>query len=132
MYRKYMTEDQNRKMKQLMMQNAHTGIRIEQIYPEVKEIVISHVRNHSSAFGSNHKEGIWTLSPQSEAYFFIECLNPECSTIGFDLGDIIRRAISNRCSEVKGEMECEGQEAPDHPEQSCDGHLNYVVRIYFK
>ena len=35
-------------------------------------------------------------------------------------------------TEKTGEMRCEGQEAPDHPEQSCDGYIKYTVSITYK
>lgn len=27
---------------------------------------------------------------------------------------------------------CEGQEAPDHPEQNCDGRLEYTIKVVYK
>ncbi len=132
MYRKHMTDEKNCKFKQMMWQNAHTGVCVEQLYPEVDSIEIHYIRDHSSAFGSSHRDDVWKVTPQSEACFIIECLNPECSTIGFDLGSVISSAIHYHKTEVSGEMDCEGQEAPDHPEQSCDGHVEYTIKIVYK
>ena len=112
--------------------NAHTGIRIEELYPNVEKIEIHHVRNHTSFCGPSHKEGIWTITPQSEVYFLLECLNRECTSAGFDLRSVISTAIHNRQTEVTGVMRCEGQEASDHPEQSCDGSLEYTIKLQYK
>ena len=127
-----MTEEEFRKLKRTLWRSAHTGIRVEQLYPEVDRIIIHHVRDHRCAFGCSHEEGTWTIDPQSEVCFILSCLNPECSTIGFDLRDVISSAIRDRKTEVSGEMDCEGQEAPDHPEQSCDGHVEYTIKIAYK
>lgn len=132
MYRKYMTEAQARKMKQAQWSAAHTGIRVEQLYPQVEKIEITHVRDHTSFCGQSHEERTWTITPQSEVCFILGCLNSECTSIGFDLGSVISSAIHSRQTEVSGEMDCEGQEAPDHPEQSCDGNLKYSIKISYK
>jgi len=41
-------------------------------------------------------------------------------------------AIHAQKTEISGEMKCGGQEAPDHPEQSCDGKINYTIKIIYK
>ncbi len=132
MYRKYMTEEENRVLKRTLRQNAHTGIRMEQLYPSVEKIEIHHNRSHRSAFGSNQKEGVMIVTSKSEACFIIDCLNPECSSIGFDLSGVISTAIHRHLTEFSGEMNCEGQEAPDHPEQSCEGNICYRVTINYR
>ena len=132
MYRKYVTKKASEKLKQTMRMNAHTGIRIEELYPNVEKIEIHHVRDHTSFCGSSHNEGIWTITPQSEVFFLIECLNRECTSAGFNLRSVISSAIHSRLTDFSGEMRCEGQEAPDHPEQSCDGHLKYTIKISYR
>ena len=132
MYRKHMTEEQWRKKKQEQRRYLHGGIRMEHMYPEVEKIEILHTREHRSFSGVSRQEGIWTMTPQSEFSFVLECLNRECSSIGFDLGKVICFAIRDRKNEISGEMECEGQEAPDHPEQSCEGSLKYSIKITYK
>ncbi len=98
----------------------------------MEKIVIHHVREHHSFAGESHKEGTWTITPQSELFFVLECLNRECTTIGFNLQSVIGSAIHARKTEITGEMQCGGQEAPDHPEQSCDGSLKYIIKIQYK
>lgn len=127
-----MTEAQARKLKQAQFNAVHTGIRVEQLYPEVEKIEIHHLRTHISFVGRSQKVGTWVTIPQSEAYFVLSCLNRECTSIDFDLGSVISSAIHSKKTEVTGEMDCEGQEAPDHPEQSCDGHLKYSIKLTYK
>lgn len=132
MSRKYMTDRECEKIKQKQLQLLHRGIYVADFYPQVEKIVIHHVREHHSFAGEFHKEGTWTITPQSELFFVLECLNRECTTIGFNLQSVIGSAIHARKTEITGEMKCGGQEAPDHPEQSCDGSLKYIVTITYK
>lgn len=132
MFRKHMTEAENERMKQKQRAFAHNGIRLEERYPQVECISINYIKEHTSFVSPSVKEGVWTVKPQSEAYFILECLNRECTSIGFDLSSAISSAIRNHESEVSGKMKCEGQEAPDHPEQSCSGTLKYTIRISYK
>lgn len=59
----------------------------------------------------------------------MDCLNSECTSIGFNLWSVINSAIRNHEAEVSGTMRCHGNEAPDHTEQSCDGSLKYTIRL---
>lgn len=127
-----MTEAENERRKLKLRQSLYDGTRVEQRYPSVKSIEIVHERTHSSAFGSSHKDGVWSVSPGDHTAFVLECLNPECSSIGFNLRGIIEAAVRNRDTEVSGLLKCTGQEAPDHPEQSCNGLLKYIVRIVYQ
>jgi len=132
MYRKHMTRAESENLKQMVKMNAHTGICLGDFYPRVDKIEIHYELRHRSFCDDSHKKRIWTLAPQDEAYFMLDCLNEECTSAGFDLRDIVSSAIQSHQTEKSGEMRCEGQEAPDHPEQSCDGHLKYTIKIVFK
>ena len=132
MLRKYMTDADNERQKQCLKSSQHNGIIFGDKYPQVEKVEIHHSREHHSFVGSSKKEGIWTITPQSEYCFLLDCLNRECTSIGFDLKDAIVSAIRNHSEEVSGIMKCEGQEAPDHPEQSCDGTLKYTIKVFYK
>lgn len=133
MYRKHMTEAQFEKMKreQHCLRYMDTR-RIEEVFPDIASIKISYQLQHSSAFGSQDKEGTWNVNLQSQMCFVLDCLNRECTSAGFDLKDEIYSMRRNHQAEKSGEMRCEGQEAPDHPEQSCDGHLKYTIKISYR
>ena len=132
MYRKHMTGVQARKLKMAQLNAVHTGIRVEQLYPQVEKIEIHHVRTHTSFVGRSQQEGTWVVTPQSEVCFVLSCLNRECTSIGFDLGSVISSAIHSHKTEVTGEMDCDGLEAPDHPRQRCSGHIHYTIKILYK
>ena len=129
---KYMTERECERMKQNQLRLLHTGRYVSDFYPQVEKIEIHHVREHRSFAGESHREGTWTITPQSELFFVLSCLNRECTSIGFNLQSEISSAIHAHKTEIYGEMKCEGQEAPDHPEQSCDGSLKYTIKIQYK
>ena len=132
MGRKLMTDDENERQKQHLRSLLHNGILCEEFLPDIEKIEIHHYREHNSFAGSSQKEGVWTVTPRSEYYFVLDCLNRECTSIGFDLKGTIISAVRSHQDEVKGEMRCEGQEAPDHPEQSCDGKLKYTINVFYK
>ena len=127
-----MTERECERQKQHHLQLLHRGIYVGDFYPQVEKIDIYHIREHHSFAGESHREGFWTITPQSELFFVLECLNRECTSIGFNLQSVIGSAIHARKTEITGEMKCGGQEAPDHPEQSCDGFLKYTIKIQYK
>lgn len=132
MARKYMTERECERMKQNQLRLLHCGRYVGDFYPEVEKIEIHHIREHHSFAGELHREGTWTITPQSELFFVLGCLNRECTSIGFNLQSEISSAIHAHRTEVSGEMKCGGQEAPDHPEQNCDGFLKYTIWIHYK
>ena len=133
MYRKHMTEAQFEKMKQEQRRVRYMDPRrIDEVFPNIAKIEITYQLHHGSAFGNQDKEGTWVVNLQCQMDFTIECLNRECSSAGFDLKDEIYSMYRDHQTEKSGEMGCEGQEAPDHPEQSCDGHLKYTIKIQYK
>ena len=89
-----MTEEQARKLKQAQLNAVHTGIRVEQLYPQVEKIEIHHLRTHTSFAGHSQQEGTWEVTPQSEVCFVLGCLNHECTSIGFNLRNVISSAIN--------------------------------------
>jgi hypothetical protein len=132
MYRKLMTRAESDKLKRMVKMNAHMGIRMGELYPKVESIEIHCELTHRSFCGAPHEKRTWTVTPQDEVYFMIDCLNNECTSAGFDLRDIVSSAIQSHQTEVSGEMRCEGREAPDHPEQSCSGVLKYTIKVLYK
>ena len=86
---------------------------------QIEKIEIDYTIEHHSAFGMQRQEHKCVYKPQFEAFFIISCIHRECSSIGFDLGNEIFSMWHSRQEEMSGEKKCQGQEAPDHPEQSC-------------
>lgn len=133
MYRKHMTETQYEKMKREQQRLRYMDTRrIEAVFPDIASIEIHFHLHHSSAFGSRDEDRTWNVNLRSQMCFVIDCLNRECTSAGFDLKNEIYAMHRNHLTEKYGAMRCEGQEAPDHPEQSCDGHLEYTIKIVYK
>lgn len=135
MARRVLTDAENERQKQHLRALLHRGRYIYEAYPQIEKIEIIYSRSHNSFAGSNtenDKEYTWVVTPQQEDFFLLECLNRECTSIGYNLGSVISTTIRNQMTEVSGEMRCQGKEAPDHPEQSCDGKLKYTIRISYK
>ena len=128
-----MTEAQFEKLKREQLQARYMDTRrIQEVFPDIESIEIHYQLHHSSAFGNQDKEKTLYVNMQGLMDFTIDCLNRECSSAGFDLKDDIYSMYRDRQSEKSGEMHCDGQEAPDHPEQSCDGTLLYTIIITYK
>lgn len=128
-----MTETQFRILKREQLRYRYMDVkRVEELFSDIEQIVISYHLYHGSAFGEQNEDKEWTIKPDSEAVFVIDCLNRECSSSGFDLNNVIYAMWRERLTEKLGAVSCEGQEAPDHPEQSCDGELTYTIKITYK
>lgn len=128
-----MTESQFEKFKREQRRFRYMDTRrIEEVFPDIEKMEITYHLHHSSAFGNQEKDGTWNVNLQSQMCFVFDCLNRECSSAGFDLKDEIYSMHRDHLTEKTGEMHCDGQEAPDHPEQSCDGKINYTIKIIYK
>lgn len=133
MYRKHMTEAQFDQLKREQMKYRHMDVgTVGKVFPDIEKILISCHLYHGSAFGVQNVDMERVITPESQAVFVIDCLNRECTSSGFDLKNEIYAMQRNHTVEKTGEMECEGQEAPDHPEQSCDGKLDYTIKITYR
>ena len=132
MARRILTDAENERQKQHLRALLHRGRYIYEAYPQIEKIEIIYSRSHNSFAGpnpENDKEYTWVVTPQQEDFFLLECLNRECTSIGYNLGNVISTTIRNQMTEVSGEMRCQGKEAPDHPEQRCSGTLHYTIKI---
>jgi hypothetical protein len=95
--------DQENKEQKAKTKNALLSNRlISEVMPSVKEIKIEYIAEHNSAFGKKVVENIITRTPQSKDIFFIDCPNRECTSIGFDLKNEIRRIVSEHKVEEEG------------------------------
>lgn len=135
MARRIMTDAENERQKQYQRALLHSGRHIYETFPEIEKIEIIYSMSHNSFAGpnpGNNKVYSWVVTPQQEDVFLLYCLNRECTSIGFNLWGVISSAIMNHETEVSGTMRCQGKEAPDHPEQRCDGHLKYSIKISYR
>lgn len=128
-----MTQAQFEKLKQIQLQTHYSDTRrINEVFPDIASIKIQYHLYHTSFCDRREEEKSWSVNMQSQMNFYIDCLNPECSSYGFNLENEIYSMYRAKQTEKTGEMRCGGQEAPDHPEQSCDGRINYTIKIVYK
>lgn len=133
MDRRHMTEAQFEKLKREQQRLRYMDTRrIEEVFPDIAKIEIHYQLLHSSAFGNRDEEKTWIVNLQNQMCFVLDCLNRECSSAGFDLKNDIYSMYRDHLIDKSGEIKCEGQEAPDHPEQSCSGTLKYTIKISYK
>ena len=133
MYRKHMTPAENERRKREHSKCLYSNTRkLADSFPDIERIEISYVNHHKCIFSNSIKNNVLKYTPQSNDFFVIDCLNPECSSFGFDLKNDIYSMQREHLTEFSGERDCDGQEAPDHPEQKCSGTLNYTIRIIYK
>ena len=116
--RKYMTpvENERRKREDLILLYSDTR-RMAEVFSGIEKIEISYHNRYRSFMGEKKVENTLSYTPQDQAIFLIQCLNPTCSTIGFNLKDDIYAMVREHKTELTKERDCEGQEAPDHPDR---------------
>lgn len=124
--------DQENKEQKLKTKNALLSNKlISEVLPTVKEIKIEYIAEHNSAFGKKVVENTIIRTPQSKDNYFIDCPNRECTSIGFDLKNEIRRIVSEHKVEEEGTLYCSVSEAPDHLYQSCGSTLKYKIIVEY-
>jgi hypothetical protein len=68
------------------------------------------------------------ISPESYAYFYMQCMNNKCSE-GFDLTNVIKRLVKDRKTKGEGNLACTGK-SPDLPAKHA--YVHYVINITYK
>ena len=131
--RTYMTDKQNEDQKSRQRSLHYSLLRvIADIYPAVDKITIRYKQIYRSAFGKSEDEKELKYTSSSRNDFLIECLNRECTSIGYDLRDEIQEMVRCIESSREGNINCNGSEAPDHLYQSCGSSLHYSIKITYK
>ena len=105
---------------------------IADIYPTVDTITIRYKQVYRSAFGTSEDEHELKYTSNNRNNFLIKCLNRECTSIGYDLEDIIRNMVYYCESYKEDNISCSGIEAPDHLYQRCGSSLPYSIQITYK
>lgn len=129
----YMTHKENDEIKSKQLSWYYSSLQnISELYPSVSSIIIKYNQIYRSAFGTDKKESILNFGSSERNFFLIKCLNRECTSIGFDLGNIISNMVQSKEVEKDGDMDCKGSESPDHLYQSCGSSLHYSIKIVYK
>ena len=107
-----MNNKKNAARTERLQQKVQAGF-VSAHFPEVKSIVISMMYNQSGIGKSLPR--IVNFSPDSSAFFRIDCLSKDCVDGGFDLSQVLNSMIRNRREAEKGQLSCEGNGASaDH------------------
>ncbi len=101
-----------------MQQRLEAGS-VAEHYPEVAGIVISMTYNQR---GAKSILRTFNFSPDSYAFFRLDCLSKYCVDGGFDLNQVITAMIRNRRTVTNGTLSCEGNEP-------SAGHSDIVYKV---
>ena len=105
--------------KQEMLQQRHEAGSVATNFPEVANIVMNMTYNQS---GSKSILRTFNFTPNSDAFFVVNCLRKDCVDGGFDLTEVITALIRNREVEGKGSLNCKGTD-------SSTGHSGIVYEV---
>jgi len=95
------------RMQKRMQQRCEAGS-VATHFPEVANIVMNMTYNQS---GSKSILRTFNFTPDSYAFFIVNCLRKDCVDGGFDLTRIITEMIRNRSAAAKGALSCEGTDS---------------------
>ena len=105
---------------------------IKEVYPSIEKVEIEYTMKHISVFGESENSRTLIYRPDRPNVFEIDCINRECTQEYFDLKFEVQNMVTLNISEKTGVMRCQGKEAEDHLEQSCDTILDYKVTIEYR
>lgn len=82
----YMTEQEKKRQKSKQLSWYYSSLhKISDYYPTVEIITISYHQVYRSAFGTKEEEKVLYDDATRRDNFLIECLNRECTCIGYNL-----------------------------------------------
>lgn len=87
------------------MQQRLDASSVGEQFPGVASIVMNMTYNQK---GTQSILRTFHFTPNSHAFFRINCLRQDCVDGGFDLTQVITAMIRNRRVEVRGSLSCEG------------------------
>jgi hypothetical protein len=109
--------------RQEMMQQRREAGSVATHFPGVAEIVMNMTYNQR---GAKSILRTFHFTPDSDAFFIVNCLRQDCVDGGFDLTQVITAMIVNRRAEVKGELSCKGADS-----STSHSDIAYEVAIQY-
>jgi hypothetical protein len=110
--------------KQEMIRQRHEAGSVSTNFPEIANIVMNMKYNQS---GSTSIIRTFNFTPDSDAFFVVNCLRKDCVDGGFDLTQVITALIRNREVEGKGSLNCKGTDSStDHSRIVYDVAIQYI------
>jgi len=93
-------------------------------FPEVANIVMNMTYNQR---GATSILRTFSFTPNSSAFFIVNCLRKDCVDGGFDLTQVITAMIRNRRVEAKGALSCEGTDSStNHSDIAYEVAIQYT------
>jgi len=110
--------------KQEMIQQRQDAGFIAANFPEVVDINMHMTYNQKGAKSILRN---FHFTPDSYAFFRINCLRKDCVDGGFDLTQVITAMIRNRRMEAQGAISCEGTDSStNHSDITYDIAIQYT------
>jgi len=94
--------------RQEMMQQKREAGSVASRFPGVASIIMSMTYSQK---GSKSVLRTFHFTPNSYAFFVVNCLRQDCVDGGFDLTEVITAMIKNRKADVKGTLSCKGADS---------------------
>jgi hypothetical protein len=95
------------KRQEIMEQKRAAGS-VAKHFPEVASIVMNMTYKQSGARSILRS---FHFTPESYAFFVVNCLRQDCVDGGFDLTQVITTMIRNRKVDTKGTLRCKGTDS---------------------
>jgi hypothetical protein len=95
------------RMQEIMQQRREAGS-VATHFPEVASIIMNMTYNQK---GAKSILRTFHFTPNSHAFFIVNCLRQDCVGGGFDLTQVVTAMIRNRKVEVKGALSCKGTDS---------------------
>ena len=106
------------KKQEMMRQKSEAGS-VATNFPEVANIVMNMTYKQN---GARSILRTFHFTPDSYAFFVVNCLRQDCVDGGFDLTQVVTAMIGNRRVDAKGALSCKGTDSPT-------GHSDIVYEI---
>jgi len=106
------------KRQEIMRQKCEAGS-VATRFPEVASIIMSMTYTQN---GARSILRTFHFTPNSDAFFVVNCLRRDCVDGGFDLTKVITAMVRNRKVAAKGTLTCSGTD-------SSTGHSDIVYEV---
>jgi len=95
------------KKQEMMRQKCEAGS-VATRFPEVASIIMNMTYKQN---GAKSILRTFHFSPESYAFFVVNCLRQDCVDGGFDLTQVITEMIRSRKADAKGALSCNGADS---------------------
>jgi hypothetical protein len=109
--------------KQELMQQRRDAGSVATHFPEVVNIAMNMTYSQR---GAKSILRTFNFTPDSYAFFLVNCLRQDCVDGGFDLTQVITTMIRNHKAEVKGALSCKGTDS-----STSHSEIVYEVAIQY-